>query len=164
MSAGSAFLPVLRLGCLFSFALLGMAAWAGPTNSAIVHTNALRAGTNMPAMEKPIPRSVFVVPTRPEEGKDPFFPASSRLFSPPAAEHDKAGPHPAAFELRLSGYSGGRNNLLAIINGQSFAVGEEHDVLSGTVRVHVRCLSIAPELVVVTANGERRELRMRSGL
>ena len=114
-----------------------------------------------------IPRSIFVVPTSEREGRDPFFPRTTRLHA--VAQTSKTGivrtnPQPSiAIELALKGISGTPERPLAIINNQTFAVGEENDVVSGGRRMRIRCLEInvAAESVTIQVGNQKRELRLK---
>ncbi len=122
------------------------------------------AGTNAAAAELEIPQSVFVVPTKPQEGRDPFFPNSARL----AATSSKAGAEVNRSDLVLKGISGTAGRPFATINNHTFEVGEEGTVLTPTtppVRVRVRCVEIKPAegSVIIEVGGERRELRFKLG-
>jgi hypothetical protein len=99
-------------------------------------------------------RSIFVVPTSPKEGHDPFFPESDRLYKAAATKQVAA-----TALLTIKGYSGYGGNRLVIINNHTFAAGDEGDVLTPGGRVHIRCLEINPGVVVVEADGHRRELK-----
>lgn len=107
--------------------------------------------------------SVFAIPATEKEGRDPFFPSSTRLrpAPPPPGVTSRARP---VIDLQLKGISGPPNNRLAIINNQSLKEGEEADVTTTTGRAHVRCLEIKAESVIVETGGQRRELRLRAGL
>jgi hypothetical protein len=108
-----------------------------------------------------IPRSVFVVPSVPAEGRDPFFPNSVRLakiVSKPIAPPST----PPAAGLVLNGLSGTAGKKLAIINNRTFAEGESGEVPSRTGRVLVRCIEIKDSSVTVEVSGERVELLLRS--
>jgi hypothetical protein len=99
-------------------------------------------------------RSVFKIPINVREGRDPFFPESMRVFQ--AAE---ALNHAAEITvLTVKGYSVSQGNPLVIINNHTFATGDEGDVLTPRGRVHVRCVEIHPNVVIVEINGQQREL------
>jgi hypothetical protein len=66
--------------------------------------------------------------------------------------------------LKLGGISGSREHPLAIINGHTFEAGEEAEVHGTNGKILVRCLEIKPEGVLVFANGQRKELKLRGGL
>jgi hypothetical protein len=102
----------------------------------------------------PAPRSIFVQPSNFNEGRDPFFPESSRSFeSLPGAKKPVE-----TTVLKSPGFSVVNGNRLAIINNHTFSVGDEGDVLTNGKRVKIRCLEIRNDLVIVLVNGQRREI------
>jgi hypothetical protein len=109
--------------------------------------------TNAPASPGPI-RSVFAQPASPSEGRDPFFPESQRPYqSTVVATH--------AVEitvLTIKGISGMPGHRMAIINNHTFGAGDEGDVLTSNGRVHVRCVEIRADTVMVEVNGQKSEL------
>jgi hypothetical protein len=131
---------------------------AKPLPPAATKTNAVPA-------EPEIPKSVFMIPSTPQEGKDPFYPRSTRLFASvviPAASTTHA-PSPTV-ELQLKALSGTSNSRLAIINNHTFAVGEVGEVVTNTGRFQVRCLDIKEDSVLVLVGGEQRVLHLRPGI
>jgi len=95
-------------------------------------------------------RSVFVLPNNPKDGRDPFFPETTRTMDmTPAAVHTVE-----ISSLKVPGISGPPGHLLAIINNHTFAVGDEGDVLTPAGRVNLRCLEINPSYVLVLVNGQ----------
>jgi hypothetical protein len=125
------------------------------------------AAANAPALTIPI--SVFVLPGKPEEGKDPFFPRSLRPYATVVikttnTEPVVVPPTPVAVEVHLDGISGTPERRLAIINYHTFEAGEEADLPARSFRVHIRCLEVKADSVVIQVAGERRVLRLRSGL
>lgn len=107
------------------------------------------------APAKPAPaRSVFVMPTSPRDGRDPFFPESIRPYEVnPVAKHTV---DTATFTVRGLSVEGGQ--AMAIINNHTFGVGDSGDVLTPTGRVHLHVLEIRPNAVIIEVNGNRREL------
>jgi hypothetical protein len=102
------------------------------------------------------PRSVFAIPTKPAEGRDPFFPASMRPYESVQA----AQPHVVEISsLVLKGISGPPGNRLAIINNRTFAVDDEQDLVTSQGRIRVRCVEINNTSVVVESAGQRQELK-----
>jgi len=141
-------------------------ATATPTNATSKTAAGSPATPAATPAETEIPQSVFSVPTSPSEGRDPFFPRTSRLFvETRTASNVKTNQPSFVVELALKGISGTRERPLAIINNQTFAVGEENDVVSGTRRVRIRCVEInmLAETVIVQIGSERRELRLKQG-
>jgi hypothetical protein len=100
-------------------------------------------------------RSVFVLPTNPSEGRDPFFPTSIRPYE------DAASKIPMVADLTslvLKGISSSPEHRLVIINNHTFGVGDEGDVLTSHSRIHIRCIEIKDKTVVVESGGQRHEL------
>jgi hypothetical protein len=104
-------------------------------------------------------RSVFVLPANPKEGRDPFFPASTRPYEDAASKNPVAGDLTA---LVLKGFSGTPDHRLAVINNHTFGVGDEGDVLTPHSRIHIRCVEIKTNSVVIKSGGQRHELSYRS--
>lgn len=101
------------------------------------------------------PRSVFTQPTNPQEGRDPFFPESTRVYEsniPVTAASE------AASTLMIKGFSMMDGRPMVIINNHTFMAGDEGDVLSSAGHTHVHCLEIRPGTVVVEVNGARHEI------
>ena len=119
--------------------------------------------TNSVLLEPEVPKSVFLIPTAPQQGRDPFYPNSTRLFASvvvtPAMQ-----PVVIQVELRLKALSGAPNHRLAIINNHTFEPGEEGEVVTNAGRARVRCLQINEDSVVVQVGGEQRILRLRPGI
>ena len=110
------------------------------------------------------PQSVFVIPNNPNEGRDPFFPQSTRHNGESSKTDVASTPAPVATgSLTLKSIVGG----LAIINNHSFAPGEEGDVLvSNGQRQHIRLMEIKPKTqsVVVNVGSQSIELTLQNGL
>lgn len=105
-------------------------------------------------------RSEFTQPASPADGRDPFFPESLRTV-------ESAAPAPANHaleitDLKVPGISGTPGHLLAIINTHTFSVGEEGDVRTSGGSVHVHCLDIQPNFVMVEVNGQVHRLVVQS--
>ena len=118
-----------------------MAGAAGPLVAASGDTNA------------PV-KSVFVLPTNPNEGRDPFFPNSMRPYQDFAPKR--------AVDLTtlvIKGFSEIAGHRYVIINNHTFAEGDEGDVITPGGRVHLRCLTVGIDSVMVESNGERHLLR-----
>ena len=99
------------------------------------------------------PESVFVQPENPHEGRDPFYPESTRPYVTAVAAH--AAP---AATLIIRGFSGTADDRTVIINNHSFAAGDEGDVTTPDGRVHIHCLVIKDHSVIIEADHQRREL------
>ena len=122
------------------------------------------AGVSVPAVfgdppkaapAKPAPaHSVFVLPTSAREGRDPFFPESTRPYEDSAAS--KRAVDANAFAVKGISFEHGR--AMVIINNHTFAVGDEGDVLTANGRMHIRLAEIKATTVVIEVNGVKREI------
>jgi hypothetical protein len=127
---------------------------------------ALRAAPQERPAKQETPQSVFIIPNSPNEGRDPFYPQSTRRYSAsPGAVAPNASDSPLVVtdSLALKSIVGG----LAIINNHSFAPGEEGDVIdSDGQRQHIRLLEIKSKTksVVVKIGGQSVELTLQNGL
>lgn len=101
-------------------------------------------------------RSVFVIPSSPNEGRDPFFPSSTRPYEIAAAGKPHVGD---VSSLILKGISGPTNRRLAIINNRTLAVGDEQDLVTPQGRIHIRCVEIKNNSVVIESAGSNHELK-----
>jgi 2-methylaconitate cis-trans-isomerase PrpF len=110
----------------------------------------------------PPPQSVFVIPKKPTEGKDPFFPNATRVYASDTPVKMTSPVVPVG-DLSLKGISGTAAEPLAIINTTTFTTGEENDVITSAGRMRIRCVAInmGNGTVLVQAGGERRELRLQ---
>jgi hypothetical protein len=108
-----------------------------------------------PAAPEVVSRSVFVIPANSKDGRDPFFPNSTRLYETVSA----AQPHVADVSaLVLKGISGPPDHRLVIINNHTLGVGDEATLVTPQGPIHIRCLEIKDSSVVIESNGQRREL------
>lgn len=148
------------------FLSLAFASLAAQTRSN-APSKALPAATNAAPAQPEIPKSVFIIPTTPQEGKDPFFPRSTRLFTSAVVKTNlpPAAVAAIAAELHLNGISGTTDRRLAIINNRTFETNEEAVVTSKSgPPVRIRCLEIKADSVVIQiVGGERRVLSLRPG-
>lgn len=103
----------------------------------------------------PPPKAVFTQPATAHDGRDPFFPESTRPFESVVAAHTTVEPT----TLSVKGYSIVRGRPMVIINNHSFMVGDEGDVIATGGRAHVRCIEIKSGLVIIEVNGARHEIR-----
>lgn len=111
------------------------------------------------------PRSVFDIPTNIKDGRDPFFPESTRMMeAAAAAAAATTAAHPTAevSSLKVPGISGTPGHLLAIINNHTFAVGDEGDVITASGRIHLRCVDIQPDAVIVEISGRIHRIKLDS--
>ena len=161
------FRPIEKLPALAAvFLSLAFASLAAQTRSN-APSKALPAATNAAPAQPEIPQSVFIIPTTPQEGKDPFFPRSMRLFASPVVKTNLTPDVAVAIaaDLRLNGISGTADHRLAIINNRTFESNEEAVVTSKSgPAARIRCLEIKTDSVVVQViGGERRVLSLRPG-
>lgn len=119
-----------------------------------------KPATNAAPAQLDIPKSVFVVPTSLKEGRDPFFPNSTREYGSTDGKAVKA-PTSAEAMLDLKGFSGVGGHRLAIINNHTFGAGEEGEVNTPAGRIRIRCVQIKDDSVVVEIGGETREIQFR---
>ncbi len=122
------------------------------------------AGAKATPPEPEIPQSAFILPRDRQEGRDPFFPNSNRPYEGAATRITQ--PAQPVIRLRLQGLKPPpAEHPLALIEGKTFAKGEERELTAFGRRLTVRCLDITAESVVVEVDGVRQELRLpRSGL
>ena len=105
----------------------------------------------VPAITNAPAQSVFVLPDSPKEGRDPFFPNSQHPY---IESHEQNNTQPELSALKLEGISGRGSRALAVINGETFAAGEESDVKTPGGKIHVHCLQIKTSSVVIEASGQ----------
>lgn len=108
----------------------------------------------VPAAKPVAARSVFVQPANPREGRDPFFPDSTRPY-----EGTSTGKHvDETTPFTFKGISIEHGHAMVIINNHTFGLGDEGDVLTAGGRVHIRLAEIRTNSVVIEANGAKREI------
>jgi hypothetical protein len=135
-------------------ALLLMAA-AGPS--------ALSAA---PAAQPPkleIQQSVFAYPNNASEGRDPFFPDSTRVY---ASNPDAQARGPAVTDLVVKAIMGTYQRPFAIINNHTFGPGDDEDVMTRSgQRMSVHCVSINAKTgtMTVEVNGTTVILNLSEG-
>jgi hypothetical protein len=100
-------------------------------------------------------QSVFILPANPKEGRDPFFPDSIRPYENAAAATPKTAD---ITSLVVRGFSGTADHRLVIINNHTFAAGDEGDVTTATGHIHLRCVEIGTDAVVVEIGGQYHKL------
>jgi hypothetical protein len=149
--------PLALTVALLGLAFAGLAAQT-KTNAP---SRSVPAATNALPLLVPIPQSVFIIPTSPQEGKDPFFPRSMRPFNDVVVRTNQQPAAVVAVELKLNGISGIAGRRLAIINNRTFEIGEEGEVVSNGSRVRIICKDIQADSVRILVSGEERLLRLR---
>ena len=98
-------------------------------------------------------RSVFTMPANPKQGHDPFFPYSTRPYQ--TGQSDNSAPVVTS-TLTVRGITYDGTNSVATIGMHTYMIGQE--CMEGSL--HVRCLDIEPDSVVVEVNGQRQELHL----
>lgn len=141
---------------------LGFTIRATQTATAAPAASHVRApvSTNAAPTKCEAPKSVFVIPETSQDGRDPFFPLSTRLH--PVARVMAATRPAAVPELELKGISGTVDRRLAIINNRTFERGEEGEVVCNAGRVRVTCMEIKDDSVRIVVNGQERVLSLHT--
>jgi hypothetical protein len=142
-------------------ALLGLAFAAHAAQTPAASSGQAKATTNVAPAEPEPPKSAFINPSTPQEGKDPFFPQSTRLRKSPVVATATTNLPPVVVELELKGISGAANRRLAIINNRTFEANEEGAVSTTSGPVRITCKEIKDDSVRVLVNGQERTLRLR---
>jgi hypothetical protein len=138
--------------------LVSMSAWA--ESKPKQETNKT-APTKADVIE--VPRSEFVFPAKAGDGRDPFFPLSTRIRAE-GKPANSTTPKPVSVSLTLNGISGTESKRFALINGKTFVVGDQLEVPIGDARVRVLCVEIREDSTIVEVNGSRQELRLKPGI
>lgn len=107
-------------------------------------------------------KSEFSVPGTIVDGRDPFFPDSTRPFAVEAVAKTTADTSLSDIEFALRGISGTAEHPLAIINGYNFGAGEENEVIIKSKRIKIRCteINMTAGTVLIECGGSRRQLRL----
>jgi hypothetical protein len=129
---------------------------AGLAASLVMVWPVAAAPVTQPAAPDVIPRSVFIIPTNPQEGRDPFYPNSARPYENAPAAKKSAGD---VTSLVLRGISGSPDHRLAIINNRTLGIGDEQDMTTPQGRIHIRCVEISTNSVVIESGGQNHELK-----
>ncbi len=112
-----------------------------------------------------IPESVFVIPASPKEGRNPFFPQSTARPPLPGPKPGPGGkPTTDLTELMINGFTSLPKRTV-MINNRTFEPGETGEVkLPRGGKVLLKCEEIRADSVIISVNGQLRELRLRPGL
>ncbi len=62
--------------------------------------------------------------------------------------------------LQIKGFSKIGNQHYVIINNHTFGAGDEGDVITPEGRIHIRCLSVGTDSVMVESGGAQHLLKM----
>lgn len=144
MSQRITFLKIMKIGLLSVLFLAGLPVMAGPVPPVVAAT------TNA--------HSVFILPASSKEGRDPFYPASTRPYQTAVIPNAKTA-ELNLDSLVMQGISGLPPNRLVIINKHTFAVGDVGEVSTSQGRIRIHCLEINANSAVIEVNGQRHELR-----
>jgi len=117
--------------------------------------------TNTSAKSPEVAKSTFVMPRNKGEGRDPFNPNSNYPYQDGAPKTGSKQPVSVVVDLKLTGIGGAPDRRLCTINGRTFGKGEDGEMTVGGSKVQVHILEILDDSVVLTVNGEQRELRFR---
>jgi hypothetical protein len=140
--------------------VIGMAAAATNPPPKTVTANATN---NAPASANiVIATSQFAIPTTAAQGRDPFFPLSSRTAV--SANTNRTNVKAATAKLVLQGISGTQAKRFALISRRTFESGEEGEVTVDRTKYHVRCLSIKEDSAIIEVDGQQQELKLRPGI
>lgn len=155
--------PIKPLVCLSTCVLVGVAfvTSSGAATNPPAASGASKSITNTAPAAIVIPTSEFTIPASVAEGRDPFFPVSTRMAAVPVNTNSAA--KVPVVSLTLQGVSGTPERRFALINGRTFEVGEEAEVSAGKSRVHVHCLDIKEDSVTVEVEGKPQDLKLRGG-
>jgi hypothetical protein len=130
----------MKLRAYMIWTLLAGAAWPVAT---------VAADTNAPV------QSVFILPSSPSEGRDPFFPNSMRPYEQALVKHRAVD----VTSLQIKGFSEIAGHRYVIINNHTFGEGDEGDVITSNGRIHLRCVTVGIDSVIVESGGARHLLK-----
>jgi len=141
---------LLSAGCL-AFGGTGKSTQAGTSNLV----------PQVPEVQ--IPQSTFGIPSQPSEGRNPFYPQSNNGFQ--AAPVNRAQPNTIdSSSFVLNGITSPPRRT-AMINGRTFERGESGEVkLPNGSKALIKCEEIGNDSAVILINGQRHEVRFRSGV
>lgn len=97
------------------------------------------------------------MPSSPRDGRDPFFPESTRPYEDAVVAVAKPQTVDVA-SFTITGHSVENGHEMVIINQRTFAVGDEREVMTSAGRVRLHLIEIHGNVAVVEANGSRREI------
>ncbi len=102
-------------------------------------------------------RSTFTQPKQFSEGRDPFYPESTRVFQAVMAESPNS--HKADVSaLVVKGYYRDSKGAFVIINNHTFTTGDEGNVITPGGRIHLKCVDVLPNVVIIECNGSMHQL------
>ena len=146
--------------------MLGLAValmlWVSSTAQAKDIPRSTHANLNIRTVpDVPIPQSVFAPPTQPSEGRNPFFPQSMVKVVIPKVNRETPID---TTSFVLNGITSPPRQT-AMINGRTFEPGESGEVrLPNGARTLIKCEEIRSESAIILVAGQRREVKLRTGL
>lgn len=156
---------VSGLLCSLACVVAATAPAAETSKPLVAQARTLTPASNKPAVIEPPapPVSTFAIPLKQIEGRDPFFPNSSRVYGTTSTATNR-GPSIVA-DLVLKGISGTPEQPLAIINTTTLAAGETNEVITKSGRLRIQCVEINMSVgtVLLQIGAERRELKLSPG-
>jgi hypothetical protein len=146
-------------------ASIGSVSIAGPASiTAVAKTlpTNTKSALDKNAAATPSFKSEFVVPRKATDGRDPFFPDSTRPYMTDTVVKAAVVATPDV-EFTLKGIAGSAESPLAIINTTTFTTGEENEVILKSQRFKVRCVEInmTAGTVLIEYAGSRRQLKLQ---
>ena len=129
----------------------------------LCNVNAAGGPTNAPASAKTVEvaKSTFAMPRNRNEGRDPFFPSSDYPYQQAGTKPRPGQAAGSPVDLKLTGIGGTAAKRLANINGRTFAKDEDGEMTVNGNKVQIHIVDILEDSVILTVNGEQRELRFR---
>jgi len=117
--------------------------------------------TNTPSKPLEVAKSTFVMPRNKSEGRDPFHPSSTYPYDQNVSRTDGVKPIAPTFDLKLTGIGGTSDRRIANINSRAFGEGEDGEMTVNGSKVFIHIEKILEDSVILTVNGEQRELQFR---
>jgi hypothetical protein len=161
--------PLAIATTVAAFAFTTLAAIAGsPTITAAAKaapaTTKQHADKPVASLKAESVKSEFSLPRKITEGRDPFFPNSTRPYASETVAKPVGESSLPDFEFSLKGISGSAEQPLAIINNTTFTTGEENEVIIKGKRIRIRCyeINMAAGTVLFEYAGSRRQLKLNS--
>lgn len=152
---------ISRGALLLGFALVGPLASNASSKDAAAKAGGHAVSPVPTVAEIALPQSIFIIPSQPSEGRNPFFPQSTTQVVAPKITRDTPA---ESFTFFLNGITSPPRRT-AMINNRTFEPGEEGEVrMPNGGKVLIKCEEIKADSAVISVSGQRRELKLRSGL
>lgn len=98
------------------------------------------------------------MPAGTRDGRDPFFPESTRPYEDAVVAKPTQPVVANLFTVKGESVEGG--HAMVIINNHTFAEGDEGDVSTPNGRVHLRLIEIRGNIAVIETDGNKHELNI----